>query len=280
MRFHKMQGAGNDFIIINNMQLGLPVEKLPALAARVCTRRLSLGGDALMAVDNPTGGGDFKMRFYNADGSEGEMCGNGARCIARYAYEEKLAGEEMVIETLAGDVQAWRLEKRLYKIRLNDPTTVDTGGSVEADGQSYGCDYVELGDPGIPHAVVLLENLDTTPDDDLRRLGREIRYHGRFAKGANVNFCKVLNSDTVLLKTYERGVEDLTLACGTGSGSTVTALKKRGLITAEQVRLMVPGGELFIETAEDESGHARLYLIGDTNRVAEGEITDEDLGVF
>ena len=102
MKFTKMQGAGNDFIIINNMEEKLPVEKLGTLAKRICTRRLSIGADGLMVVDAPTEGGDYKMRFYNADGSLGEMCGNGARCIARYGYENGLAGITQRVETTAG----------------------------------------------------------------------------------------------------------------------------------------------------------------------------------
>ena len=117
--FTKMQGAGNDFIVINNMELGIDPARFPAIARRVCTPRLSLGGDALMVADRPETGGDLRMRFYNSDGTEGEMCGNGARCLARYAYEKGLSGDTMTIETVAGPVYGWRLSQREYKKKHN-----------------------------------------------------------------------------------------------------------------------------------------------------------------
>ena len=154
MKFWKMNGAGNDFVVLNNLEEHLRVEDLPQVARTLCERHLSIGADGLMVVDAPDQGGDYKMRFYNADGSMGEMCGNGARCICRYGYENGLAGETQTIETTAGIVTGRRITSRLYKIRLNDPTTVRLDYPVEVDGVRYACSYVELGDPGIPHAVV------------------------------------------------------------------------------------------------------------------------------
>jgi diaminopimelate epimerase len=277
MRFEKMQGTGNDFIIINNMELRLPEEKLPAIAARVCARRVSLGGDALMVAEAPAAGGDLKMRFYNADGSEGEMCGNGARCLARYACENGLAGEEARIETMSGDVYGWRLTERLYKIRLNRPSVMDLDRPAEYGGVTYRCAYVELGDPGLPHAVVRLPGLAGKSREELRGIGAALRGHAVFPKGANVNFYDLAEDGAVRLLTYERGVEDFTLACGTGAGCTAAVLAAQGTVRGRSVALDVPGGRLRVELEYGGGRVTELYLLGDTNRVAAGELTDEDL---
>ena len=137
-----MNGAGNDFIILNNFEEHLPVERLPQIARTLCERRMSIGADGLMVVDAPTCGGDYRMRFYNSDGSVGEMCGNGARCICRYGYENGLAGETQTVETTAGIVTGRRMDRRLYRIRLNDPTTVRLDSPVEVNGVTYDCSYV------------------------------------------------------------------------------------------------------------------------------------------
>lgn len=143
MKFWKMNGAGNDFVILNNLEEHLPVDILPQVARTLCERHRSIGADGLMVVDTPTQGGDYKMLFYNSDGSMGEMCGNGARCICRYGYENGLAGELQTVETTAGIVTGCRVEKRLYRIRLNDPTTVKLDCPVEIDGVRYPCSYVD-----------------------------------------------------------------------------------------------------------------------------------------
>ena len=266
--FYKMQGTGNDFIVINNLELRYTGEQLSELAQQVCQQRISVGSDAVIAVDFPEHGGDFRMRFYNADGSEAEMCGNGARCIARYAYEHQLAPAEMTIETIAGDVKAWRLDERLYKVQLNDPSVVTFD---RAFSEQLTVDYIELGDPGIPHLVVPYPQLATTDLNELRALAKSLRFWDELPKGANVNFYE-LTEDEVIVRTYERGVEDFTLACGTGSGSTAYALVKKQLTTKQLVTLNVLGGTLEVEVADDG-----LYLIGDTNIVIEGLIRDEDL---
>ena len=158
LRFWKMNGAGNDFIIINNMVEHLPETCFPTLARTLCERHLSIGADGLMIVDAPLQGGDYRMLFFNSDGSLGEMCGNGARCICRYGYENGLAGEIQHVETTAGLVTGHRIGQRLYRIRLNDPTTVRLDAPVVIDGVRYECSYLELGDPGLPHAVVISQS--------------------------------------------------------------------------------------------------------------------------
>ena len=272
-----MNGAGNDFIILNNFEEHLPVERLPQIARTLCERRMSIGADGLMVVDAPTCGGDYRMRFYNSDGSVGEMCGNGARCICRYGYENGLAGETQTVETTAGIVTGRRMDRRLYRIRLNDPTTVRLDSPVEVNGVTYDCSYVELGDPGIPHAVVPYHGLKNADENALRELGRAIRWNKAFPKGANVNFYEIVGEDLLFERTFERGVEDFTYACGTGTGSVVTVLTLQGRVSGRGVQVDMTGGRLVIDAEREGSRIAALYLTGPTNVVCKGEVTDEDL---
>ena len=277
MKFWKMNGAGNDFLVLNNLEEHLPVEKLPQIAKTLCERHLSIGADGLMVVDTPTQGGDYKMLFFNSDGSMGEMCGNGARCICRYGYETGLAGEVQTVETTAGIVTGHRIDKRLYKIRLNDPSTIKLDHPIEIDGVQYACSYLELGNPGIPHAVIPYHNLKNAAESELRELGRKIRWHKAFPKGANVNFYEITGEDTLYERTFERGVEDFTYACGTGTGSVVAALTLQGKVSGCGVNVDMTGGRLVIDAEREGSAIRNLYLTGPTNIVAKGEITDEDL---
>jgi diaminopimelate epimerase len=277
MKFTKIQGAGNDFIIINNMELKLPLEIFPKLAKRLCQRKVSLGADGFMVVDFPKDNADFKMRFYNSDGSLGEMCGNGARCLARYAFINKIAGKQMKFETGAGIVHAEILEGRMVRVQLNNPELIDLNKNLEIDGKTYECSYIELGNPGLPHAVVRFKGLKDIDTSEIFNLGKQIRYHNIFPKGANVNFYDLLDDKTAIVKTYERGVEDFTLACGTGSGSTAVVLLEKGYAKSNKIKIIVPGGELFIEIEKDNGKIIKLDLIGPTNIIAVGDIMDEEL---
>ncbi|WP_443662787.1 diaminopimelate epimerase [Dysosmobacter sp.] len=277
MKFWKMNGAGNDFVVLNNLEEHLPVDALPGIARTLCERRMSIGADGLMVVDAPTQGGDYKMLFFNSDGSVGEMCGNGARCICRYGYENGLAGERQTVETTAGIVTGQRMDQRLYRIRLNDPTTVKLDCPVVVDGVQYACSYVELGNPGIPHAVVPYHDLKNADENELRELGRAIRWYSAFPKGANVNFYEITGEDRIFERTFERGVEDFTYACGTGTGSLVTVLTLQGKVSGHGVKVDMTGGQLIIDAQRDHSRIASLYLTGPTNVVCKGEVTDEDL---
>ena len=230
-----------------------------------------IGADGLMIVLPAQGIGDYAMRFYNSDGSLGEMCGNGARCIARYGYERGLAGDIQRIETTAGIVVGQRIEEDLYCVRLNDPTAVETEIGIPWDGQILSVSYMELGDPGIPHAVLELPEWDTMPEDELRSLGAYIRSYAAFPKGANGAFRKRLGRDHVKAITYERGVEDFTLACGTGV-ELPSLPRLRGEIRDETLRLDFPGGELQVSSLSvEEDAVCDIYLTGPTIVVAEGE---------
>lgn len=276
MKFSKFHGAGNDFIILNNIEEQIPVEHLGRVARCLCRRRFSLGADGLMAVEKPEQGGDYRMLYFNSDGSLGEMCGNGARCIARYGYETGLAGETQKIETTAGLVIGKRIDRRMYQIRLNDPTKVLLSQRISIAEKTYEYSYVELGDPGIPHIAVEYPDFWEEDEGELKALGRKLRNYKDFPKGSNVNFFAITGPDQIRELTYERGVEDFTLACGTGTGSVVAALTLLGRVSGQDVKVKVPGGLLSVTAERQGDKITGLFLTGPTNIVAQGELTDED----
>ena len=275
MKIWKMHGAGNDFVILDGRALSLPEAGLPALARLLCARRTGVGADGMMLVVPAEKGGDYGMRFFNSDGSLGEMCGNGARCICRWGFEQGLAGDTQRVETTAGLVTGVRIDRSRYRVRLNDPSVLDLHRTVLLDGVEYDCAYVELGMPGIPHAVLLLPDWDSRDSGSLRELGRALRYAGAFPRGANVSFVKLIGPGALKAVTYERGVEDFTLACGTGCGSIAAALTLRGLVSGESVTVIMPGGELSVSLTRTEGGVRDIFLTGPTCLVYEAEITEE-----
>ncbi len=274
MHITKMHGAGNDFVIVNNIELCLPHDSFPALARLLCAAHTGVGADGMMVLVPAERGGDYGMRFYNSDGSLGEMCGNGARCICRYGYERGLAGNVQHVETTAGLVTGERVGETRYRVRLNDPSFIDLHRTVIAEDAEYDCAYIELGDPGIPHAVVLLVDWDAWETDRLRTLGRALRFAPAFPKGANVSFVRSIGQNTVKAVTYERGVEDFTLACGTGCGSIAAALTLRGLALGA-LSITMPGGELTVSLAREGERVHDILLTGPTCLVFDGEVSDE-----
>jgi diaminopimelate epimerase len=274
MHFHKLSGAGNDFVILNNMDGSIPRADYPRLAQFLCRRHLSIGADGLMVVE-PSQQADYAMAFYNSDGSTGEMCGNGARCICRYGYELGLAGDTQVVQTPSGIITGQRLDARRYRIQLTAPTCIDLNRPLSANGTDYPCAYIELGTPGLPHAVVPMPGLGQMNTDDLRALGSTLRHHPAFPKGANVNFYDLLGPDEAVLRTFERGVEDFTYACGTGSAATALAIALQSGRQQAAITLHNTGGDLEVEVTPVDGGYT-LHLTGPTNIVAKGEALDED----
>lgn len=266
MEFWKMNGAGNDFIILDNRSMGFSQEQLRALARRLCRRRFSIGADGLIAVEQPREGGDFRMGFYNSDGTVGEMCGNGARCICRYGFENGLSGEVQRVETTAGLVTGWRLGQDTYRVCLNTPSVLD---AARPSRQGL-TGYAELGDPGVPHCVYPLPGLKERSLEQLRALGRDLRSDPAYPKGANANLYDFAGPDHLVLRTFERGVEDFTYACGTGTGSLVALLTVQGLVSGRNVRVDNLGGTLYVD-AELEGGRiTKLYLTGPAAIVCRG----------
>ena len=277
MQFWKMNGAGNDFIILNNLEERLPPSAFPLLARTLCTPHRSLGADGLMVVEQAQEGADFKMLFFNSDGSLGEMCGNGARCICRYGYETGLSGPTQTVETTAGLVTGTRIDRRQYRVQLNSPTIIRLHEAPVVEGKAWPCADVELGSPGLPHAVVPYPGLADADPQALFQLGKALRSHPAFPKGANVNFYESTGPDQVLEKTFERGVEDFTLACGTGTGSVVAVLTLLGQVSGQGVQVSMAGGVLTIDVARTGDRITGLWLTGPTNLVAKGEVFDEEL---
>ena len=248
MQVWHMSGAGNDFMVIDARGLSLDFSDH---ARRLCALT---GADGFMAVDHSQEA-DFRLHFYNSDGSRGEMCGNGSRCVARFAFDNGIAPAEMTIQADAGIVGALRISENQYRVRLNDPSVVDLA-------RSGNCAYVELGDPGIPHGVLEIPELRHEDRDALRELAVKHRFDPNFPKGANVNFYRLLDSNTVRILTFERGVEDYTLACGTGSGATAVTLWHKGIIGDGAVTLQNPGGDLRVEIVSDNGQIRDLFLSG------------------
>lgn len=275
LRVVKMHGAGNDFVLIDNLNGKLPAACLPELARRLCALHIGVGADGMMVLIPAKNGGDYGMLFYNGDGSVGEMCGNGARCICRYGYEHGLAGQTQRVETTAGLVIGERIDRTRYRIRLNDPSVIEPHIAVEAADAIYDCAYLELGSPGIPHAIVRMDDWDRQDRDLLRTLGRTLRFAPVFPRGANVSFVRLLGPDSLKAVTYERGVEDFTLACGTGCGSIVCALTLSGLVSGRDVTVSMPGGALSVSLTPEEGLARDIYLTGPTRLVFEGELSDE-----
>lgn len=236
----KLNGNGNDFIVIDNMEQRYDSEQLRGLAIKLCRRKEYIGGDGILVAE-PSLLRDFKMRIFNSDGSEGEMCGNGARCLARFAYENQIVRKtDMIFETLSGDVSA----SVNGGMALLDLATVELGDVVidaPATVSDFDFDYTFL-TVGVPHVVVFQKARDRS-DEDYRRIGRAIRnLEEHFPNGANINFVfprEAMNELFAL--TYERGVEDLTLSCGTGSTATAIAACLRGM-AGKVVDVWNPGG--------------------------------------
>ena len=246
-----MNGAGNSFMVLDARSR--EQEDFSALAKQLCAMRHA---DGLIAVGN-SDKADFKMIFYNADGSLGEMCGNGARCICRFAHDHGIAGDSMVFEATAGLVKGWRVDDDQYRVALNLPSVLD----LNRRGDTA---YAELGNPGVPHAVRLWTGGDLfTRKDALRAEMRALRFDPAFPKGANVNYCRLTGAGTAQVLTFERGVEDFTLACGTGCASTACVLWKKGLLPDGKLTARVPGGILRV-TVEGTDHVTALLLEGPT----------------
>ena len=253
MQVWYMNGAGNDFMVVDARGQNINFEKM---AVELCTLK---GADGFMAIDL-SDIADFKLHFYNADGTRGEMCGNGARCICRFAYEHGVVSENMTVETDAGIVEGTRLDEIQYRVKLNNPGLVDLNRKENVA-------YVELGNPGVPHAVKEVKDLDWNQAEELRELAKGLRYDEAFPKGANVNLYSVLSEDEVRILTYERGVEDYTLACGTGSASVVVVLQKMGKLKKNKTIVYNKGGVLKVGLECIGDKITAIYLEGPTEIV-------------
>ena len=252
-----MNGAGNDFMVIAARGKELDLEKMAVEFCKIT------GADGFMAVDY-SDVADFRLHFYNSDGSRGEMCGNGARCICRYAYDNGIAGGTMVVQTDAGLVPGWRLAENIYRVQLNNPGITDLHRREDAA-------YIELGNPGVPHSVTHVPGLTWEKKEELKDYARTLRFAPEYPKGANANLYEWVDDTTIRILTFERGVEDYTLACGTGSGATTVALWMQGKVPGGYLTVKNPGGDLAV-TIEGVDKVEKLFLEGPADVVRQYEI--------
>ncbi len=265
LKFWKMNGAGNDFVMLDNRALSLNLERNHI--EHLCDRHRGVGADGLLMVEPAQNGADFRMRYYNADGGEAEMCGNGARCFARFVNRlnaDKLPG--LNFETLAGLISAEFIGEQV-RINMSAPQNLKLNQTLEVAGEKL---LVHSINTGVPHAVVLVDELDKV---DVCRLGPGLRYHEAFApKGTNANFVKVLAPGSISIRTYERGVEDETLACGTGMVACALICHELHEFNAP-VSVRVKGGDT-LQIGFTKSGDAfqNVTLHGPADFVFQGEV--------
>ncbi|RBP44631.1 diaminopimelate epimerase [Roseimicrobium gellanilyticum] len=265
LKFWKMNGAGNDFVMLDNRTQSVHIDN--ETIARLCDRHRGVGADGLLLVEPATDGGDFKMRYHNADGGEAEMCGNGARCFARYVnrlHEDKLGG--LKFETLAGMISADYLGDQV-RINMSAPHSLKLNQTLPVEGIELSVHSVNT---GVPHAVVFVEDLEHT---NVRGLGAGLRYHTAFApKGTNANFVKITGPNSISIRTYERGVEDETLACGTGMVACALIAHELHGFTSP-VSVLVRGGDtLQIGFQKTADGYQNVTLHGPADFVFEGTV--------
>ncbi len=270
MKFTKAVATGNDFVIIDMSQVTSrksQVIKLSEFAKNVCDRKKGVGADGLLVIE-PSKKADFKMRVFNPDGSEAGMCGNGSRCAALFAVEKKIAKNAMTIETAAGLLDA-SVKGGVVKVKLTDPKDIKWNFCLMIDKCPF---KVSFANTGVPHVIHFTDDLEKI---DVKNIGSHIRHHGEFSpEGTNADFVKIAGKDAIKVRTYERGVEDETLACGTGAAASA-------IISAEAEKMSSPvtvetrGGEKLKVYFEVSGGNFRnIYLEGEAKLVFEGETND------
>ncbi len=269
--FTKMSGSGNDFIIIDHRQPLIPEKEMVHFVRAVCRRKFSVGADGLIFIES-SDKADFAWKFFNGDGSVAEMCGNGARCAARYAFAKKIAPVTMRFLTLAGEIEA-QIVNGSVRITLTPPEEVRCNLTLTVDGKEETLHSINT---GVPHVVHFVEDIDNAQVD---AWGRVIRFHEMYQPaGTNVNFVGVVNSNTLQVRTYERGVETETLACGTGAVASAIIASLQGFVTPP-VKVITSGGEqliihFFLEN-RSEPVIKDVYLEGTTNFIYEGLLDQE-----
>ncbi len=268
LRFTKMVASGNDFIVVDARVAGLWSHgySLPELAKRLCERKRSIGADGLLIIEDSKGA-DIKMRIFNPDGSEVDMCGNGSRCVALYAVENSLAHKDMKIETGAGMIDAEVVGLRV-KLRLTDPKDVKLNKRLKIGKKVYSIHSINT---GVPHVVTFQDNLDKV---NVAGIGSKLRYHDTFKpEGTNADFVSVMNPKEIRVRTYERGVEAETYACGTGAvASAIVSSLVHGL--GPHIDVHTASGEVLRVYFETSRKKIRdVYLEGEASVVYKGGMT-------
>lgn len=271
--FMKLAGSGNDFILIDNRRGALASTRLKRLAVQLCRRRWSVGADGLIVIESSSRA-DFKWQFFNADGSRAGFCGNGARCAARFAHIKKIARRHMVFETRVGLIVAEVLGSHgeRVNVRMPNPKGLRLDVKIPIDGQER---TVHLVDAGVPHCVYVVDDLDTV---DIDGLGRTTRNHPLFRPlGTNVNFINVVNRHRLKIRTYERGVEGETLACGTGSIAAVVIANALSKVTSPVTVIPASGLPLIVSFTVEDGMYREVFLEGDARVIYAGHIKPDAL---
>ena len=276
MRFWKMHGLGNDYVVIDNREGVIREDQTESLAKKLCERRFSVGADGLLLV-YPSKVANIKMRIFNSDGSEAEMCGNGIRCFSKYCYENGIVNKsEFSVETLAGIKHIWLTLKgntvesvkvdmgearweRSSLPMLGEGTCINCG--LEVDEEPYKVTCLSMGNP---HCVIFVESVDEFPVD---YVGPIVENHKAFPKRTNVGFVQVLGKNELKVRVWERGCGE-TLACGTGTCAAVAAANRLGKVGGKVV-VHVLGGDLQVEVAKS------IFLSGAAEKVFEGILFQE-----
>lgn len=269
--FYKMSGTGNDFIVIDHRQEHIAVEAMSEFARLVCRRKFSVGADGLIFIEN-SDSADFKWRFFNADGSIAEMCGNGARCAARFAYLQGIAPAKMRFETLAGVIEASIFDTEV-SVRMTAPQAISLHKELDIGGKPL---RVHSIDTGVPHVVVFVNDITQA---DVCGLGRYIRHHQMFMPaGTNVNFVQKKSAQTYFVRTYERGVEDETFACGTGAVATALVATLLGEASSP-IEIITSGYDRLTISFDLQRDHDadNVYLKGPAHVIYQGELSAEAL---
>jgi diaminopimelate epimerase len=260
VRFWKLEGAGNDFLGLDGRAGGFKLKRQQI--ADLCDRRRGVGADGVLVVEKPkVRGADFRMRYYNSDGGEAEMCGNGARCFALLARAVSgRKGNELRVQTQAG-LLTLRTCGRDVQVSMTEPTKLRLGKKVVVAGRKLAVDFLNT---GVPHAVLFVRSVRSI---DVAKQGRAIRYHSAFApSGTNVNFVEIGRGNRIHVRTYERGVEGETLACGTGVvASSILSNLRRGL--RSPILVTTRGGDNVRVGFSMENGHARKVTLQGPARI-------------
>ncbi len=268
--FMKLSGAGNDFVIINNLNrvVDSTDSEFMNFVTKVCQRRMSVGADGVLLVE-PTEDVDFRMRYFNADGGEVETCGNGARCISKFAYLNGIVSEQMRFLTNAGIYEAEVVGENV-KVRMSDPTDIRINVPLRLEDSVHN---VGFANSGVPHVVFFVDDLEAT---DVFDLGRQTRYHNDFKPaGTNANFIHIHSQELIEIRTYERGVENETLACGTGSIASAIVSATLGKVKSPVSVKTASGVVLKIHFDLENDEAKNVYLEGDARVIFAGELTSE-----
>jgi len=264
LRFTKMNGAGNDFVMIDNRAGEVRLQ--PEQIVRICDRHRGVGADGILLLERGSNGADFRMRYYNRDGGEAEMCGNGARCFARFANKVAGAPEKISFQTPAGLIRG-ELQGELVTLQMTDPKDLRLGIELTANGEKEHGHFINS---GVPHVVVPVSKVE---DVDVRGRGSALRHHKEFSPGgANVNFIEKIGARKILLRTYERGVEDETLACGTGVVASALIFAATEKVEGPISVIVRSGNELSVGFKRAGDQFTNVTLTGPAEFAFEGTI--------